>query len=1476
MAQIQVIENFNGFEGVPDGWYSMGYNDDDAQLICEGISLWSNLTGGNPNNELATPYLAGASNGTDLSINYDIKIVNWNFWDGQTPVNDGWGTIDVEYTKDSVNWILLETISDQNYDAITQCATRSYDVPADSLPNGTNFQMRLKGNFLFGGFYIIVDNFNIVQLATSAPNCDAPLTSPANGETDVELEASVNWSYSTGLPTGYKISIGSSPGATDIADNVDVGNVYTYTPTAALEYSTTYYVTILSYNAFGEATGCTEQSFTTRMPPPPGSSCSAPIVITEFPFDDSNTNEGYDNDYNVSPCNNGYMKGHEVVYEITPTEEISINITFDSIVGNRPSIHVLDGCPDVAENCLAYYGAYNPQPQYFEEIILAAGQTYYIVIATSLETNFYEYHLGVTKNSCVIPDATYTSVGDCENDQYYVDVEITRFGSAETYTISDDQGSDPQQADTLGVSTFGPYPTGTAVNFTVTNDQDESCVITGAKEFHCNDFCFAAYEVPVNPGLECVEMVSGSLGEATTGTEDLSLCEQTNAKDVWFTFEATNSIHTIELLNVQAIVGFGTSVYYEVLEGACGSLTSVMCSAYKYNNVADLTVGQTYYVRVFNASGTTSHRFDICISTPQDAPANNTCSGAMDLPVSTDETCDNMIAGTTISATKSEDNSCSGNYNEVWFAFSPEHTGYYHFDMAITSGTAQTRMSYWVGSCGDLTRVSDCSENGTMEKYAVAGETSYVMVRSLQGSPGVDFTLCAYRIFPPANNECHSPVMFEESVDASGNNLIIESNAGATNSFGTCYSNTYEGLWYSFTAKYTGEYTFDFTKISTGSSYYTIFEEDCDDLVYVEGFSSCYNSSNKNFQVVAGNTYKVSVHSPSPVIYQFFVYPVNPTPSNDLCDTPDVLMASTAGECENVVSGYTYSTNSTAGNDCGAGNYDVWYAFTPDSTGYYQFDLTQTAGTAATGMALFSGECGSFDQVSVNCDNASMIESLEAGVTYTVMVTSDSEGGVAAGVEFDLCAYQVTPPANNDCAEAIVFDESATNAGENTVSGTNEYATYSEDACYESSYAGVWYTFTPNYSGQYTLAFTGTTGAASYAVYSGVCGELAAVTMNCYNSESTSFDVEAGSTYMVSVQAEETSAFEFFVYPDFVVPVNNECDTPETLNESTDGTCDNLISGTTFGAGNSDVNTCSETDQEVWYTFTPENDGYYQFDLTQTSESGTAYMALFSGDCGDFTMESADCNNTSIIQQLTGGTTYTLMVASDTTEMGVNFDVCAYQYFPPANNDCVGAESFTESADSTGNNLVIGTNDGAFYSPEACYDETYQGVWYTFTAMYTGTYVLDFTGVTGAASYTVYTGDCETLELATGVVDCYNTENAMIETEAGTTYMVSVHSEGASTYEFFVYPAVIVGTEDLTETAGLKYFPNPVSGDKLNFTADYEMSNITVFNTLGQKVISEMPESMNHVMNMAHLEAGIYFVKVTIDGVEQTVKVIKD
>ncbi|MEZ4939988.1 MAG: hypothetical protein R3D58_03910 [Saprospiraceae bacterium] len=64
--------------------------------------------------------------------------------------------------------------------------------------------------------------------------------------------------------SGYRISIGTSPGGTQLLDNLDIGNTTTYQPAQQLPSSDTIYWRITPYNGAGSASNCQEFWFVTK------------------------------------------------------------------------------------------------------------------------------------------------------------------------------------------------------------------------------------------------------------------------------------------------------------------------------------------------------------------------------------------------------------------------------------------------------------------------------------------------------------------------------------------------------------------------------------------------------------------------------------------------------------------------------------------------------------------------------------------------------------------------------------------------------------------------------------------------------------------------------------------------------------------------------------------------------------------------------------------------------------------------------------------------------------------------------------------------------------------------------------------------------------------------------------------------------------------------------------------------------------
>lgn len=85
-------------------------------------------------------------------------------------------------------------------------------------------------------------------------------------------------------------------------------------------------------------------------------------------------------------------------------------------------------------------------------------------------------------------------------------------------------------------------------------------------------------------------------------------------------------------------------------------------------------------------------------------------------------------------------------------------------------------------------------------------------------------------------------------------------------------------------------------------------------------------------------------------------------------------------------------------------------------------------------------------------------------------------------------------------------------------------------------------------------------------------------------------------------------------------------------------------------------------------------------------------------------------------------------------------------------------------------------------------------------------------------------------------------------------------------------------TEELFVTSPdfehFSFYPNPVQ-NQLSLTSKNPISEITVYNLLGEKVISKKPGQVNFTLETAQLQRGAYFMEVVIEGSGKIFKLLK-
>jgi hypothetical protein len=896
-SQIQIIENFdNATTALPTGWTSpdSSYLTNSA-YSCSGVSAYDVVAAGTTGT-LVSPASALTSNGSDVTLTFDYSVLVTPVAPGDptNPVSSGWGNISLQYSTDGgANWLNVGTIDSSNHPSSTACLSKSYTIPAASLTVGSNFKFRFVGKSTATyTFRINFDNIKAVQTASSVPNCNAALIAPTNGATNVSVNPTISWLDATGLPSGYKISVGTTSGGTDIVNNLDLGATTSYSP-STLSYSTVYYLTIKPYNSFGTATGCTETTFTTRSAPVPGATFGNPLNVTNLspstPYVSSTNTSLYDNDYvnGDSPCSTSYLAGNDVVYKISPTTDISVNIVLSNISQTGAGIHILEGAINGFPSpvCIAYSGINAVTDRTFTDLTLKAGKNYYILIDNATVNKDFNYTLTITQNTCVKQVVTYTTVADCANNQYTVQANVSYMGTATSLTITDGTagaGHTNSNVTATGTYTFGPYTNGATKTFTVTNNADSYCKLTNSITFTCppaNDECSTASTISVNINATCTSTLAATNFAASYNTLTPSTCQSTINNDVWFKFVATANSAVLQYTNITPATGTSVVLGTELLSGSCGSLTSIQCMTGNYNVLSNLVVGQTYYIRNFSTLTTGGQNFTICLTTPVAVPVNESIDAATTLTESTSSTCNNIVSGTTVDASASPTADCNPTYRDVWYKFIPTQSGYYKFNLTSTSGTGTMNFTLYSGTSGTLTLKGSClntTGNGISENL-VAGQTYYVKVQSPNTTAGNTFTLCAYALPPAvANNDCSGAASVLLSNSTGTTNAVSGNLDNSYYSPEACPPNTYKAIWYKFTAPASGTYHLVFSKV--GTIYYNVYNtSDCSQTTaagYLTGFTSCYNSTSKDLVVEAGKTYLISVHgsTTTTATYSMYIY----------------------------------------------------------------------------------------------------------------------------------------------------------------------------------------------------------------------------------------------------------------------------------------------------------------------------------------------------------------------------------------------------------------------------------------------------------------------------------------------------------------------------------------------------------------------------------------------------------------------------
>lgn len=147
----------------------------------------------------------------------------------------------------------------------------------NNLPANTEIYVTITPYFESGPLLGCREESFTTNSESTLPECSV-LTQPLTGSVGVNENTNINWSVASGAE-GYRIKIGTTSGASDLANvNVDDGST-AYDPPIDFLLNSEIFVTITPYNSEGDAIGCAESSFVISEADeiPPCTSLSRPL-----------------------------------------------------------------------------------------------------------------------------------------------------------------------------------------------------------------------------------------------------------------------------------------------------------------------------------------------------------------------------------------------------------------------------------------------------------------------------------------------------------------------------------------------------------------------------------------------------------------------------------------------------------------------------------------------------------------------------------------------------------------------------------------------------------------------------------------------------------------------------------------------------------------------------------------------------------------------------------------------------------------------------------------------------------------------------------------------------------------------------------------------------------------------------------------------------------------------------------------------
>ncbi|MFD2601615.1 T9SS type A sorting domain-containing protein [Flavobacterium suzhouense] len=1024
-----------------------------------------------------------------------------------------------------------------------------------------------------------------------------------------------------------------------------------------------------------------------------------------------------------------------------------------------------------------------------------------------------------------------------------------------------------------------------------------------------NDQCSAAVILPINTGLVCETAVGGTLLGSSLSPEN-PITDGYYERDVWYTFTATATRHHINI---------GGSGYFRHIlysGSGCGALTHIYTKNNTNSIASNLTIGQTYTIRVLNSGYEKSEdaNFTICIGTPVSA-ANDECSNAITLTVNPGEEVINFAEGSGQLAL-TETAGC-GTKKDLWYKFTATSTLHYvDFQTTNTYNYSLTGI-IMANDCSSIV----CGTNviALKNKYApnlTIGQTYYIRLQLDLDIPGElnSFRLAITTPQAPAGDTCDNPIIIPvnptQECDLTYTGNLIQATDSA-NIPGLCFA-SYPDLWVKFTAT-SSNHIIKLISNTEGSSnnkvYYSVFAGD--DCNITENTCISYDYETP-INCVIGETYRVRIRLRSTASYS---------------STPVELCVSTPTTCSNTepfVNGYNeyvFDTEDSipyqSGLSCiGSISNAKWFTLNITNPGDIEYTVSINKQFNPQGDPI--GEVisdfsyivwGPFSSAEQGCENLSAANILRcqslSTYDYEPQICQFTIPNAQTGQYYIIIAGYIRP-ANYTANPYIKFEQTGGNAMSGNVppptGDTNQdFGPGQTLADIEMDDDVTWY---DNPGEPLVVPFSDNDEEDEPEVPLPLTTPL--VNGTTYYAAKTIYGIESFTRLAVTVNfVEEVPAPTGLAEQDFYagetladLVVNGENIKWYNNNEATVALPLNTL--LTDGASYSASQTINglESIQRLTVTVNEISVPSPTGEATQTFTAGeTLYNLEVTGENIKWYANSSSAEVLPATTVLIDGTTYyasqTINGIESTQRLAVTVELITITPAPTGQSVQWFNEGETlANLEVTGENIKWYTDmsittalpeetslaDGNTYYAS----QTVNNIESTDRLAVTAFLIAVTPAPTGDAEQT-YT-DGETLanlevngENIKWYADSFSTEELPISTPLAdnTTYYASqTINEVESNERFAVTAHLILGNDDFIFN-GLRYYPNPAN-NVLNIENTVEINSVSIVNALGQTVITKIVNNTNAQVDVSPLSKGVYFVTLNSGNARKTVKIIKE